>query len=432
MSGLPPKPPLTTIHPSKSRRGGIKRSKRQDSDAKPPLAPAPSSKRPRLESDFDLVLSDDDDISGGNIDSPRTSMFDVEELCTQFQGVLADDAVVRDLADIFGDDAYEEEYTIDDSKRMPKQRAYSEKDLKTSFERDIACMVKEANENKGVSQGFKFGLAIKPKGVHLATRRAPPEVTIWDDDTARCLFSEDGIPLVYHLPRFLRETSNTILTSHLVQYGKRAPLAVGTGADKDGRNSASAYVFRDGEVSGCSVLARLWHGVGRTDIEPTISTTFLHTGTQFNNATALVHHLYYLSIRVNKLLECIDSKQFAALQELVKRAEAAHPHTKALGTIDPLLMEGRAIQFNRTTPNHADTFDPPKGWAVIVVLGRVRSGTLFFPRLNLRVRYCSGVGVALRGRLLKHEVEVWEGEQRISIAHFTHAGLWNFYKVECP
>ncbi|KAF9026918.1 hypothetical protein BDZ89DRAFT_952584 [Hymenopellis radicata] len=95
-------------------------------------------------------------------------------------------------------------------------------------------------------------------------------------------------------------------------------------------------------------------------------------------------------------------------------------------------MEGRAIQFNQTTPNHADRLDPPKGWAVIVVLGHVRSGTLFFPRLNLRVRYVSGVGVALRGRLLKHKVEVWEGNQRISIAHFTHLGLWNFYGVVCP
>ncbi|KAF9015986.1 hypothetical protein BDZ89DRAFT_1141795 [Hymenopellis radicata] len=348
-------------------------------------------------------------------------MFDVNKLCAEFDSLLADDTAVQDLVDIFDDCAYELEYNAENDKLTRKQHVYSEKDLRTSFERDIIRMVKEANEQKVICSGFNFTMATGPKGSnHLAKSRAPRKVTIWDDNTPRCLFSQDGVALVYHLPRFLRATSN------------RAPLSVGKGADGKKRNAASAYVFREGEVSGCSILTRLWHAVGRTNNEPTISISFLKTGAQFNNATTLVDHLRLLSVRVNQLLKSIDPPQFAALQTLVQRVEATYPHVKALGTIDPLLMEGHAIQFNRTTPNHVDRLDPLKGWAIIVVLGRVRVGTLFFPRLNLRVRYVSGVGVALRGRLLKHEVEVWEGEQRISIAHFTHIDLWNLYKLECP
>lgn len=146
----------------------------------------------------------------------------------------------------------------------------------------------------------------------------------------------------------------------------------------------------------------------------------------------LLNELRFLSVRVNATLRGIDPIQFQALKTLAERAADKYPHIKALAIIDPLVMEGRAIQYNRTTPKHADRLDPPRSWAFIVVLGKVRKGTLFVPRLNLRVRYIAGDAVALRGRLLQHEVELWEGEQRISIAHFTHTALWHEFGMECP
>lgn len=147
---------------------------------------------------------------------------------------------------------------------------------------------------------------------------------------------------------------------------------------------------------------------------------------------SLLNDLRFLSIRVNSALRTIDEKQFNALTMLAQRAGERYPHVKAIAVIDPLVMEGRAIQFNRQTPKHADRLDPPNGWAFIVVLGTVTSGTMYFPRLNHRVRYVSGDAVALRGRLLQHEVEAWDGGQRISIAHFTHAALWKEFGMECP
>lgn len=99
--------------------------------------------------------------------------------------------------------------------------------------------------------------------------------------------------------------------------------------------------------------------------------------------------------------------------------------------IDPLLMEGRAIIYNRTTPNHGDVRDPRIGWSCLVLLGLTTWGTLFIRRLNLRVRYKPGDIVWIRGHILEHEVEVWEGPQRICIAHFTHNSLFTFFGVEC-
>ncbi len=63
-------------------------------------------------------MSEDEDISGGNIDIDPTSMFDLEELCTQFDKVssiqpIDEDDVLRDLSDIFGDESYAAEYEFE-------------------------------------------------------------------------------------------------------------------------------------------------------------------------------------------------------------------------------------------------------------------------------------------------------------------------------
>ena len=49
---------------------------------------------------------------------------------------------------------------------------------------------------------------------------------------------------------------------------------------------------------------------------------------------------------------------------------------------------------------------------------------IFFPQLNLRVCLLPGDFVLIRGRVLEHMIEEWDGGQRISIPHFTHTSLW--------
>ncbi len=89
-------------------------------------------------------------------------------------------------------------------------------------------MVRQANENKGISltfaqpmyphvflsavcSSFNFSMATGSSSKatkHLALKRAPAKATVWDDNVARCMFSDDNLPLVYHLPLFLRDASN--------------------------------------------------------------------------------------------------------------------------------------------------------------------------------------------------------------------------------
>lgn len=80
--------------------------------------------------------------------------------------------------------------------------------------------------------------------------------------------------------------------------------------------------------------------------------------------------------------------QYKALKSLREKCLARHPYLKALSSFDPLVMEGRAIQFNRQTPLHPDHQDPRKSWATMITIGKFTTGgELRIPRLNLEMRY---------------------------------------------
>ncbi|KIJ96342.1 hypothetical protein K443DRAFT_291419 [Laccaria amethystina LaAM-08-1] len=140
-----------------------------------------------------------------------------------------------------------------------------------------------------------------------------------------------------------------------------------------------------------------------------------------------------LSLIVNAILEKIDRKQFEALKILYDKASHRHAVVAALSSIDPLLAEGRAIMFNRKTPEHTDRLDPLRAWATMLTFGNfTEGGACYIRRLRLHIRYLPGDAIVIRGRILAHEVEDWGPGQRISIAHFTHTALWESEEMECP
>jgi hypothetical protein len=140
-----------------------------------------------------------------------------------------------------------------------------------------------------------------------------------------------------------------------------------------------------------------------------------------------------LSLLVNAILEKIDKNQFEALASLQTKISTQYPVVKALSSIDPLIMEGRAIMFNRRTPTHTDRLDPVRAWATMITFGKFsEGGECYIKRLKLRIRYLPGDAIIIRGRILAHEVEEWGSGQRISIAHFTHTALWESEDMTCP
>lgn len=205
-------------------------------------------------------------------------------------------------------------------------------------------------------------------------------------------------------------------------------------------------MIQEGEIAGVEHFVQNWHGIGRTvslpcflkrtlewihvqTSDPVTSGDYLETTSypEFHQSTTLLSSLNFLSIRVNGWLRVIDPAQYQSLEMLMTKVE----EDQAFKILDPLRMEGRAIIYNQTTLTHCGSQDLPPAWSCLIVMGLITSGTLFIDRLNLRVRYMPGDVVWIRGHILEHEVEVWEGALRICIAHFTHNSLFTYYKVDC-
>jgi hypothetical protein len=151
----------------------------------------------------------------------------------------------------------------------------------------------------------------------------------------------------------------------------------------------------------------------------------LTSGGVFAKTADLYRKLDLLSKKINEAILAVDPVFFAALTELHKRAVAKHSSLAAWTSVDPLLMEGRELLFNRISGRHRDRQDPRLAYAGLYAAGNFTSGGyVYFHQFNLRVRLLPGDFVLLRGRVLEHEIEAWEGGQRISIPHFTHTSLW--------
>ena len=138
-----------------------------------------------------------------------------------------------------------------------------------------------------------------------------------------------------------------------------------------------------------------------------------------------LYNFRVLSGRLNQVLELLDPNAASQYKEFREAAEEALPYLRAFAAVDPLYWLGRVILFNSRTPPHQDNSSPPAEWTPLHAGGDFsQGGTLFINDLNLRIRYLPGDLIFFRGRLLSHEVEPWEGGQRISAAYFTHDSLW--------
>ncbi len=140
----------------------------------------------------------------------------------------------------------------------------------------------------------------------------------------------------------------------------------------------------------------------------------------------------FISRRLNGILKEIDAKFHEGLgkvREVINKISGV----ATFSGIDPILMEGRSLIFNRETPMHNDNLDCPTGWQFLLSAGNFTSGgSLYLPHLNLRLRLLPGDLIALRGRVLSHEVEPWIGGQRISMVNFTHESIWDYAKIPIP
>ena len=155
------------------------------------------------------------------------------------------------------------------------------------------------------------------------------------------------------------------------------------------------------------------------------SSDTIANGTTFAKTTQLYQSLQPLSERINHIIKLAEPQFYEALVKLREVSSSKHATLATYNNLDPLLMEGRELLFNRKSGRHIDLQDPVLGYAGLLSLGNFdRGGSLYLHQLNLKVSLLPGDFVLIRGRVLEHEIEDWDGGQRISIPHFTHTSLW--------
>ena len=113
-----------------------------------------------------------------------------------------------------------------------------------------------------------------------------------------------------------------------------------------------------------------------------------------------------------------------------KKLKETYPHVRARSSIDPFLFQGRSFIYNRQTPNHTDKREPLVGWNPLFVTGQFTGGRLRVRRLGLRMWFGPGACIWVRGRILAHEVEPFDGGQRISVASFMHQSVYDTVGVQ--
>jgi hypothetical protein len=160
-----------------------------------------------------------------------------------------------------------------------------------------------------------------------------------------------------------------------------------------------------------------------------LSSDFLKSGAKFAGRCSMLSHQALLSHRMNEGIRCSDPVHFGHAQELRARVEREHAFARTTGILDPSVYEGHEILMNVRSTIHVDRQDPKKSFAGMAALGYHRGGYLVLPQLGLRIRLEPGDFVLIRGRMLQHFVEDWEGGQRISIPYFTHSSVWRMMKM---
>ena len=224
------------------------------------------------------------------------------------------------------------------------------------------------------------------------------------------------------------------------------PPTTGDGADKNGRNSDSGYRREEGRVCGQIKVVTGWHAIGHPvspcvrlrifsrglvccqNDSPVPSSSILASGRKFAASMKALSEFRIVAKRLNGVLDLLDpgaAHQYKLLKDIaMKKLD----YLRAIGTVDPSYWQGRVILFNRQTPPHRDTLNPPAEWTPLQAAGSFTDGgSLYIHDLNLRLRYLPGDLIFLRGCLLKHSVEPWEGDQRISAAYFSHESFWRYF-----
>jgi len=284
---------------------------------------------------------------------------------------------------------------------------------------EVEAMVEKAMVNRFVAQHYSFEDALKGKQFGDVDK-----VITFDDEIPRSIWSNDGVLLGVHLPGLIKDRGKQAITDNLIDFALICPPS--RGATRVSRGNEQVYVEADNpdRIVGEVRISRGWNAIGRKGADTqVVSRDMLRSCKMFMQSCNLISELELLAHRINSCIKVADPEFYQHLLEFREKHKDAQVGTKALSSIDPLLFENRELLYNVRLTRHVDSQDPRRSLAAFAVFGKFTGGYMRYASLGVRVRAQAGDMNLLRGRMVPHEIEEFEG-QRISIPHFTHSSCW--------
>jgi len=96
----------------------------------------------------------------------------------------------------------------------------------------------------------------------------------------------------------------------------------------------------------------------------------------------------------------------------------------------PSVFSGIGVIVNWVTPSHRDRGASAPAYDLLVSMGTHTSARLNLADVQAELSYQPGTIVLLCGRVLHHEVQTWEGGDRICWAHYIRDNVHN--RLELP
>jgi hypothetical protein len=124
-----------------------------------------------------------------------------------------------------------------------------------------------------------------------------------------------------------------------------------------------------------------------------------------NSVTALTHHALYTAgnIAVTKLRE-------GTTVQNMELHENANEWTS--------VYTGIGVIVNRVTNRHRDAGGCPEWYDLLASCGTHTKAELAIPEIGGTFAYSPGTVVEICGKVLSHSVGLWEGGERICLAHY--------------
>lgn len=137
-------------------------------------------------------------------------------------------------------------------------------------------------------------------------------------------------------------------------------------------------------------------------------------------------------ILINSTLALCNHEEYTvgmeAIRKLKHKSHLQHPNL----SLWPSAFSGIGVIVNRATPAHRDRGSSAAVFDLLASMGTHMSARIGLPDLQADLSYGPGTIVLVCGRVLRHEVLMWEGGERICLAHYMRDNVHNRLGLQRP